>query len=475
MKYSPRAGMRMAALRLLSGVLLALTPIAAVRGAAPEPAGQLLVMSDIHFNPMAQPQLVDRLAATEPEKWRAILESVGDHRFAQYGSDTNWPLLASALQQMRRTLPHPAFVLLPGDFLAHQFRQKFDAAARAHSPADYRSFVRKTMQFLALQFEHEFPGVAVLPVVGNNDEDCGDYRLQANGPFLADTLPVVRALLGPAGRQPAFEHDWLSYGNAAVSVHGLRVLLANTVFFSRDYRNACGSPSDGDPGQATLGWLAAELAAARRSHQPVWLVYHIPPGIDGYATWRNGSCPDHILPMWKDRYAQPFSDLLRRYRDTIAASFAGHTHMDDFRLSGDGGSYSGFVLITPALSPIFGQNPAFRTVVFDAGGDILDQTTYDLSNLGAIGADAAPQWQAEYTFTREWRLPGLGLPSLQRLYAMITTMPEDRSGWHRLFPVSSPVYWALNRGGADQVRALDCATGHVPIADFRRCWCGGKP
>jgi hypothetical protein len=31
--------------------------------------------------------------------------------------------------------------------------------------------------------------------------------------------------------------------------------------------------------------------------------------------------------------------------------------LDDFRLLGDNDGYYGFVLITPALSPIYGQNP----------------------------------------------------------------------------------------------------------------------
>jgi hypothetical protein len=429
-------------------------------------------MSDIHFDPMAQPQLVDRLAAAEPEAWQAIFAGSPSRSPSRYGSDTNWPLLNSALRQMTQTLPRPAFVLLPGDFLAHRFRNKFNAAARAHSDADYRGFVRKTMLFLALRVEQAFPETPILPVLGNNDEDCGDYRLQPDGPFLADTLPIVRTLVGAAGREPGFGRDWTSYGNAAVTVHGLRVLLANTVYFSRNYRNACGSPSGADPGRATMGWLASELAAARRAHQPVWLVYHIPPGIDGYATWHRGSCPDTAIPMWADRYARPFAALLQRYRETIVASFAGHTHMDDFRLVGRGGSYFGFVVLTPALSPIFGQNPAYRSLVFGAGGIILDQTTYDLSNLAKAGADIAPRWQAEYTFTREWRLPRVNLPSLERLYRMITTVPEDRRRWHDLYPVSSPVFWTLNGGGGDPVRAFDCATGHVPIADFEQCWCG---
>jgi hypothetical protein len=113
------------------------------------------------------------------------------------------------------------------------------------------------------------------------------------------------------------------------------VLSANTVFLSARYRNACGSPGDADPGQATLAWLEAELSAAKQSQEHVWLVYHIPPGIDGYATFRQGACPATIIPMWDQAYAEPFYALLRCYADTVVASFAGHTHMDDFRLIGD--------------------------------------------------------------------------------------------------------------------------------------------
>jgi sphingomyelin phosphodiesterase acid-like 3 len=466
--------LRAAAAWLLSAALLAgvsTSPLQAVRA---EPAAQLLVMSDIHFDPMAEPRLVDRLAATGPAEWQAIFDSAGNQGPSRYGKDTNWPLLRSALQQMKETLPKPAFVLLPGDFLAHQYRDKFDAAAHDRSDGAYRQFVRKTMEFLALQFEHAFPATPILPVLGNNDEDCGDYQLQPNGPFLADTLPILRTFLGDAGREPGLAAGWTSSGNVGVTVHGLRVLLANTIFFSRNYRNRCGSPASGDPGRATLAWLEAELTVARQAHQRVWLVYHIPPGIDGYATWRQGSCPDKIIPMWDQRYAQPFNDLLRRYGDTIAASFAGHTHMDDFRLVGDGSGYFGFVLITPALSPIFGQNPAFRSVTFDRAGEILDETTFGVTNLGEAGAAIPPRWRVEYTFRREWQLPRVDLDSLERLYAVITTVPEERALRHTLFPVSSPVYWTQDGGGAEAIRAYDCATGHVSVADFRQCWCGGR-
>jgi hypothetical protein len=114
-------------------------------------------MSDLHFDPMADPQLVDRLAASEPSQWRNILDSSGDASLGRYGRDTNWRLLQSALQQMKETLPAPNFVLLSGDFLAHDFRREFDSAAGDHSDAAYRVFVRKTMQFMRSSSKHHFP------------------------------------------------------------------------------------------------------------------------------------------------------------------------------------------------------------------------------------------------------------------------------------------------------------------------------
>jgi sphingomyelin phosphodiesterase acid-like 3 len=340
--------------------------------------------------------------------------------------------------------------------------------------------VGKTMRFLAEQIEQTFPDRPILPALGNNDEVCGDFWLQPEGPFLADMLPVFRELVG-ANRNPGFDGDWTSYGNYSVAhpgLRGVRVISANTVFFSPRYRNACGSPDGADPGRATLAWLEAELAAAKRAQEHVWLLYHVPPGVDAFATLVRGSCPDTILPMWDDAYAEPFYALLRRYADTVIASFAGHTHMDDFRLVGDDSGYYAFTLITPALSAIFGQNPAFRTVAYDSAGGLLDQTTCDLTNLPDATATVPATWQAEYTFTQEWHLLRVDLASLERLYEMIQDVPEARERWHALFPVSSPVYWSHSSGGGERqaqaVRAYHCASGHVLLSEYRQCYCRGS-
>ncbi|MGA7264979.1 MAG: hypothetical protein WBX30_29415 [Stellaceae bacterium] len=467
---------------VLAALALGLCGTASGEQASPSEAaaGQVLVMSDLHFDPMADPSLVDQLAAAEPEQWSAVLDSSSDRSLGRYGRDSNWMLLRSALQHMAETLPKPAFVLIPGDFLAHRFRQEFDATAKDHSDAAYRIFVRKTMQFLEQQLEQTFPATVILPALGNNDEECGDYELQPGGPFLIDTLPILRRLVGTAGG-PGFDRDWQSYGNYSARVSGIRILSTNTNFLSVHYRNACGSAADGDPGRATLAWLEAELAAAKEAQERVWLLYHIPPGIDGYATLRQGSCPGTMIPMWDQAYAGAFLALMKRYADAVAVSFAGHTHMDDFRLIADAEGRYGFAVITPAVSPIFGQNPAFRTVSFDAAGEILDQTTYDLTNLpqATTAAGGVPaEWRAEYTFTRQWSLPRVDLPSLDHLYSLITDVPAEGEQWHRIFPVSSPVYWAPFSSGDEQlaqaIRAFRCASGNVAPSNYQRCYCSGR-
>jgi hypothetical protein len=146
--------------------------------------------------------------------------------------------------------------------------------------------------------------------------------------------------------------------------------------------------------------------------------------------------------------------------------------MDEFRLIGDGGQRNGFVLVTPAISPIFGQNPAFRTVTFTSSGNLLDQTTWYLANLPAAGTQTAPEWKREYRFTKAWNLPGLGLRDLETLWSRIGSSQAARAQWQTIFPVSREAVWKLRPGEMlpDAVfRVYHCTAGTISEADFAAC------
>jgi len=128
----------------------------------------------------------------------------------------------------------------------------------------------------------------------------------------------------------------------------------------------------------------------------------------------------YVEAVWTAR----FDDLMAEYESTIAASFAGHNHTDDFRVIQTGEAGGEFVLIDPPISPIYGQNPAFRVLTFGRDGGLADQSTYYLTNLQAARSEVPGTWVREYSFAEEWQSRGLDAGSLKSIYDRIRTDPE---------------------------------------------------
>jgi sphingomyelin phosphodiesterase acid-like 3 len=449
----------------------------AVAGGATE-AARFVAFSDVHLDPMADPALVEELLAADAGAWAGILDR-GRASFGAFGRDSTWPLVRSALDSMRAAEPDPAFLLVTGDLLAHDFRARFDAAAPGSDEARYDAFVLKTVEFLGREIAGRFPGKRVFLALGNNDDFCGDYMLTPDGAFLAATEPMAEELLGVEG-DAAFARDWddgHGYDLPNGSIPGLRMVFLNSVFLSPGYDEACAQGgAHKDPGHAAMDWLAGRLAAAERAGEKVWLFSHIPPGADAYATLHQGSCPDGLRAMWTATETERYLDLIARHAGTVAATFAGHTHMDEFRLLGRGAEPDGFVLVVPGVSPIFGQNPGFQVYEADAAGRLLDGDTWALTNLEGIGPGVAPAWGREYRFSELWGLRGLDLATLGELAARIGADEATRAAWYSVFRVGRPAAWGLPGGAAGlppQVfGAYGCAISAVGEGAYRACLCG---
>jgi hypothetical protein len=147
---------------------------------------------------------------------------------------------------------------------------------------------------------------------------------------------------------------------------------------------------------------AAKVRSPVRSSKgdKVWLLYHIPYGIDAYNTIiaTGGNRVEKVIPLWQAGYQETFLKLLNQYRITILFTLAGHSHMDEFRLTPDGetGRSSSFLLVTPAISPVFQNKPGLQVLSYDRKAfSILDYTTHRL-DLAAGSSD----WRAEYRFSR---------------------------------------------------------------------------
>ena len=154
------------------------------------------------------------------------------------------------------------------------------------------------------------------------------------------------------------------------------------------------------------------------------------------------------------------------YRDVVQASFSGQTHFDDYRLLIDQhGTVTGLDKITPALSPIFGQNPAFQVFSYDKQiGTPTDFSTWHLTNPGNT-AEAA-DWRLEYTFTEAYRQPRYSPDIVGALWRAMAKDGPVRDTYRRLYKVG--------RGelDADGLAAYLCAIGHTDVASFTVCYCG---
>lgn len=424
-------------------------------------AEKFLSVSDLHFNPFADPSLVPKLEAAGASEWGSIFASSKTTAFSTYGSDVNDPLLRSAIAEMRRRLPSPAFVLISGDFLAHHFDKNYQLYATDKSKPAYTAFVAKTNAYIASLFRKAYPGVRIYPTLGNNDSDCGDYAVAPNGAFLADFRDVWRPIVQSASFDRRFPTG--GYYHADVpSLEGVRIIALNTNFFSTDYQNPCGTAGP-DPGQQELVWFEDELRLARTLGKRVWLLYHIPPGMDVYdSVTYGGACPSlETQTFWKDDYLQQFLQITGAYKQTIIGSFAGHTHQDEFRIAtGD------FIHITPSISPIFGNNPAFETVDVRRNGNITSYTAWHLPKVTA-------PWAREYSFKQAYRKARYDTATLTKLASSIRSTPTTRGQYFTHMSSGAPKETAESLA---MWPAYWCGLTTMTTDTFTTCYCSApKP
>jgi hypothetical protein len=423
--------------------------------------GVFLHVSDIHFDPFADPAIVPRLIAAPVEEWDAILRSSHDTPFGRYNSDTSFPLLVSMLSAAQG--PRFDYVLNTGDNLAHGFHDEFVVAGGSESA--YAGFVTKTMRFIDHLLQQSFPGVPVIAALGNNDSQCGDYMLAPQSDMLAAVgqhLPAVAAhgqlLRGYAiGGYYAVPHP---------TVPGGEIVVLSDVFWSKKYVDRCNADG-GDPGSAELAWLEWTLYRAKLAGRTVTLAMHIPPGIDAFVS--SAACPAKITSLWRDAYVGRFLALVVAYKAQLRGAFAGHTHMDDFRVVADAqGEPVLATRVAPAVSPAFGNNPAFTVFLYDcADGGAIDYATFALSNLAQVAPGIAPEWTREYVFSRTYGLPRYDAASLTDLAKRIRADASVRATYTRYYPAGA----SDNNINASNWTAFACAQTALTPETFAACAC----
>jgi hypothetical protein len=384
---------------------------------------QFAIVTDLHIDPFLSPEaawagLTHDLKESD---WNGIFAKFESGKIDPpdaYGRDASFKLIESALRSLA-TSTNLAFVICDGDLLAHESElNKYPAFTRMSEPDRIR-FIERTEQLVLRLLSRELTNQGpIFPVLGNHDA-ITDYE-EPDAGFLRSLSGAWTACLRSNMLSNAF-FDFGCYSAPLPGVANRRILVFNSTVFRRG-RPA--SPAAGGRNAKTLEWLERQLATA--SNSSVILAYHIPPGIDFHGSLDRSS----PLEYWDGDDLAAFLKVLSANRAKIIASFCGHTHMDSFRLVHFNNSDLGLIHISPAITAIFGNNPAYQVVSLTPAGRLVDNCTYYLSNFAAISGQAwsptvQPQWAREYSFASDLFPASLGVHdySPQTLWRLTNTNP----------------------------------------------------
>ncbi len=487
--------------RLLSLCAALLFPLSTVSAQATHPASPVpvLMLSDIHFDPFHDPAKVPALIAAPASEWHRILSAPDaadqELRFADLqqtckakGVDTPMPLLSSALAAAHAQQPHPLFITVSGDLTVHKLEclyQKFHPAKEEDTYAtDYSAFAAKIVAFVAGELRATFPGVPIYLALGNNDSGCKDYDEDPNSAYLradahafaADTISVDNA--------SAVLHEFPALGDASVLLpapfHRTRLLLLQDIFQSKRYAGCDGKPNE-DAAKQQIAWLRMKLQAARIAHEHVWVMAHIPPGIDAYSTFAKARdvCSD-TKPAEPEMFlgSEEFAKTLAEFADVIRLALFGHTHMDEMRLytTATGALIPG--KLVPSISPVDGNNPAFTLAQVDpATATLLDYSVTSADDKTGVGT----RWSEEYRYSTTYNQPDFSGESLSKLMTSFLKDPGSTlsvsQSYERFYFVGDPGVSANMKAAAMHLvwPGYVCSITNATAAGFRACACGPHP
>jgi sphingomyelin phosphodiesterase acid-like 3 len=467
----------------------AATPKPAAAQAGAQKQVRALFLSDIHFEPFHDPGKAQQLVAAPVSQWKTILASPASYdapaRFASLqqicharGEDASFPLYESSLQAIKTAVPDAKFITVSGDLISHSFNCKYKILFPQSTHAEYKAFVEKTIEFVLAQLRAALPAAPVYAAFGNNDADCGDYTLNPNSDFLTQTGTSISASF-PAALQKETEHTFSAGGYYSAPLPAplehTRLLVLDNVFMSKNYAMCSGKP-DPSGANAQIAWLKQQLAEARERKEKVWVMGHIPPGVDPYSTARrfrnvcSGAEPEMFLS------SDDLANTLAEFGDVIQLALFGHTHMDEMRYlkpaEGAASSRGVAIKLIPSISPVNGNTPSFTVAAIDApSATLADYQVFAASNLTGVNAS----WKEEYDYAHAYREPDF---SAQSLATLVKGFAADSTA-------STPASDAYLRDYYVRDRSLElrpfwpeyvCAMADYSIESYKSCRCGGpKP
>ena len=453
---------------------------------APPSSVDVLMLSDLHFDPFYDPAKIPELRRAPITAWPAILiRPDSSTRLSVFsdlqrecdvrGTDSPWPLVAASLHEAKRQEPAPLFVTLSGDLLAHGFICKFRRLDPSATPAEASAFAAKTVAFLAEQLYIAYPSTPIYFALGNNDSGCGDYFETPDSAFLKSAASSFAKDIPDPQTRSTIGASFLHLGDYSVllpaPMHDTRLIVVQDIFQSAHYK-ACNGQSDSTAAVEQNSWLRKQLSEARANGEQVWVMTHIPPGVDVYTTYHRylfapgEACNVKQPQMFLSSTA--LADTIAEFGDVVRLAIFAHTHMDEIKLLHGPGDLAVPAKLVPSISPINGNEPSFLVA------QVVPQTATmkDYEVLSAVNAQGAV-WNREYRYSAVYGLPDFSASSVQQLTSHLI---DDKTGedgtsraYERFFLAGGGTFASL---GLQRLwPAYSCSLREFDPAAFHTCMC----
>ena len=387
------------------------------QGGSPNRFGKVVLISDFHLSPFLNRATTEALVTNDITLWDGLFSTTTNGFFTPdaTGSKTTTPLLFnSALNNARGTCPHPDAVIFPGDFPYHGFISWYTNITQTSDVQTGKALLIKTIAYCLMKIRQSFPAAPVYFALGNNDTFGADYDMAATGDeFYAETAPLLYD--GPLTNvlsYAAFAATYTNSGNYTAPFGRGDIITLQSTYFSANY------PRGLAPGTNQLAYLEAQLQKSAAANRPVWLLLHIPPGVNPMATWGywKSNATDTVTTDWDSGFLAPFCAIVARYTNTISGVFCGHYHLRDWRLISDPVNSNAIATVQTATGLLFdhGNNPGFTILTYDRNTlGLVNESTYSLDYATWYGSlDSAASWSVRYNQNQGYNIPDLAPSNL---------------------------------------------------------------
>ena len=220
-------------------------------------------------------------------------------RYGSYHCDPPKILVESAFEAMKKFVKNPDFILWTGDNSPHVDTLK-------------TKDVMKHLSYVTKKLYQLYPGIPVIPVLGNHDSAPKDFFPYPDGEnYTSDYYNnyLTDGSFGdflPVGSDASEEFKKCGYyvkRNKTLYANITQTFIVlNTALY---YNNAALPPPFPDDPCGQLDWLEKTLSECKPKNENVFIMAHVPPG---YFAGKNVSFPMFL----DDKYTSKFLDIVTK-------------------------------------------------------------------------------------------------------------------------------------------------------------------